>query len=85
MTEADDQIVEEARMALHGRILRCPLGKNPEDCPLHELRLKPIEERVAWLESKTDGEVVELYIQHVMCMKRKLTEQAAAGITSAYR
>ncbi|MCF7817015.1 MAG: hypothetical protein K9M54_03970 [Kiritimatiellales bacterium] len=85
MTEADDQIIEEARLALHGRILRCPLGENPNDCPLHDLRLKPIEERLAWLEARPDPEVVELYIQHVMCMKRKLTEQADPGITSAYR
>ena len=28
----------DARMGMHGRILRCPVGDNPPDCPLHEAR-----------------------------------------------
>lgn len=65
-------LVEEARFALHGRILRCPLGGNPEDCPLHDLRMMPLEERIAWLESKTDDEVIDLYQLHNECLECKL-------------
>ena len=68
-------IIEEARMGMHGRILRCPLGGNPEDCPLHEVRKCPMEERVAWLESKTDQEVIELYNHHIDCLEQKLAKQ----------
>ena len=67
---------EAARMAMHGRILRCPLGGNPEDCPLHEVRTWPMEERLDWLGSKTDEEVVELYTRHSDCLEHKLAEQA---------
>ena len=64
--------IEEARMGMHGRILRCPVGENPEDCPLHEVRQWPMEKRVAWLESKSDEEVLELYTYHTACLEKKL-------------
>ncbi len=68
--------IEEARLGMHGRILRCPLGGNPDDCPLHEVRTWPVEKRVAWLESKTDQEVVELYNCHTKCLEQKLAAQS---------
>jgi hypothetical protein len=73
--ELEASTIEDARMGMHGRILRCPLGGNPEDCPLHEVRKWPLEERIAWLESKTNQEIVELYQQHVHCLEQKLAEQ----------
>ena len=74
--EIDSVLVEEAKLALHGRILRCPLGGNPEDCPLHEIRKLPLEDRINWLESNTDEEVIALYEQHSKCLQRKLEESA---------
>lgn len=67
-------IAEEARIAMSGRILRCPIDDNPEDCPLHEIRKIPLEERIAWLDSKSDEEVVDLYRRHVKCLRRKISE-----------
>ena len=64
---------EEAWIALHGRILRCPLGGNPEDCPLHEIRKMPIEDRLTWINSKTDEEIKELLMQHIDCLEKKST------------
>jgi hypothetical protein len=72
--EINSDLVEEAKFALHGRILRCPLGGNPEDCPLYDLRKLPVEERIAWLESQTDEELIDLYEQHNQCMECKLEE-----------
>ena len=66
--------IEKARIGMHGRILRCPVGDNPEDCPLHEIRRMPIEARLAWLESKSDQEVVDLYRRHTECLERKLSD-----------
>jgi hypothetical protein len=63
--------IEEARLAMHGRLLRCPFGDNPKDCPLHGIRKLPVEERLEWLESKTNAEVVELYQQHRDCLTAK--------------
>lgn len=74
--ELQPSIIEEARIGMHGRILRCPLGGNPEDCPLHEVRKWPVEERIAWLESRTNEEIVELYAYHTNCLEHKLAEQS---------
>jgi len=63
----------EARFAFHGLILRCPFGGNPPDCPLHIVRMLPVEERVQWLEAQTDGELNVLYEAHDECMEYKLT------------
>jgi hypothetical protein len=71
----DFKTVEEARMSLHGRILRCPLDQISEDCPFHSIRKLSIEERLAWLESKTDQEVVDLYQQHILCLNNHFSKQ----------
>lgn len=73
----DAVTVEEARIGMHARILRCPLGGNPEDCPLHNVRVWPVEERLAWLESKTDDEIVELYRRHADCLEFKLAWESS--------
>ena len=62
---------DEAWIALHGRILRCPLGDNPEDCPLHDIRKMPVEDRLTWLNSKTDEEIRVLLEYHIDCLERK--------------
>jgi len=64
--------ISHARLALHGRILRCVLSDNPADCPLYDIRQLPIEERITWLESKTDDEVEKLFEFHTKCLGRKI-------------
>ena len=76
--EIETALVEEAKYALHGRVLRCPLGGNPRDCPLHELRKLPLEERMDWLETQTDEELIALYEQHNACLECKL--ETSGGI-----
>lgn len=71
MTVSKDRCLE-ARIAMHGRILRCSFGGNPVHCPLHETRKLPVEERIKWLESQNDEELIELYRAHRACMKCKL-------------
>ena len=44
--------------------------------PMHELRKLPVEDRIAWLESNTDEEVVALYEQHNKCLECKLEDRA---------
>ena len=72
-TVYSQSLIEEARNAMHGRMLRCPLEENPEDCPLHEIRKWPMEERIAWLDSKSDIEVLQLYHEHTNCLMYKLS------------
>ena len=68
--------VADARMAMYARIIRCPLEITPEDCPLKEIRKMPMEERVIWIESKSDREIVELFQHHVKCLKENLSGSA---------
>ena len=76
LTEKKWDMSEEARSALNARIMRCTLGENPEDCPLHEIRKQSLSERQTWLESKSDREVARLYRQHIKCLHSKLSETA---------
>ncbi len=64
------------RTAMHGRILRCPIGGNPSDCPLYEIRQLSIEERMEWLDSKSDFELTALFGYHVKCLERKKAESS---------
>ena len=80
--EINTAFVEDAKFSLHGRILRCPLGENPEDCPLHEIRKLPVEDRIAWLESNTDEEIIArmmipLCIEVVRCIEEKIVASPA--------
>ena len=70
----EEPTIQEARMGMHGRILRCPVGENPKDCPLYEVRKWPMEKRVAWLESKSDDEILTLYTYHTGCLEKKLAK-----------
>ncbi|MDD3275595.1 MAG: hypothetical protein PHP93_00945 [Kiritimatiellales bacterium] len=65
------QGISDARLAMYGRILRCPMGSNPAFCPLHDIRLLPVEERIQWLESKSDEEVDELFLYHQRCVRHQ--------------
>ncbi len=76
-TDANRDLAEEARFALHGRILRCPLGGNPPDCPLYDVRKLSIAERIAWIESKNDDEAIDLYRQHNECLKCKVENRGS--------
>jgi len=69
--------MSEARLAMHGRILRCSLEGNPEDCPLYELRRLPVEERLAWLASKTDKELERLLSYHTKCLDQKVVAKSS--------
>lgn len=70
---SDKTEMSVARLALHGRVLRCPVEDNPTDCPLHEIRLLPVESRIEWLNGKTEEQIDALYGYHIRCMDRKLS------------
>ncbi len=72
--EHKTSLVEDARMAMYGRILRCPVEDNPDDCPLKEVWEIPLEDRIAWLELKSDEEIIELHLHHTKCAAAKLSD-----------
>lgn len=71
-----------ARLAMHGRILRCPFEDNPKDCPFYEIRLLPIPKRIDWLDSKSNDEVVGLYKSHAQCWVDKTKNEHVASCVS---
>ena len=73
--EQKTSLIEEAQIEMHARILRCPVGDNPEDCPLHEIRKWPLEERLAWLHQKNDEEIIALYTRHINCFEFKTQQR----------
>ncbi len=70
--ELKTSLIEEAQVEMHARILRCPIGDNPKECPLHEVRKWPLEDRLAWLHKKSDEEIIDLYAHHTDCLEFKI-------------
>ncbi len=71
--EKDDykRIADNIRLALQGRLASCLNDDNPTDCPFHDIRHLPKEDRGAWLGSKSDDQVIALFKYHVKCLDRK--------------
>jgi hypothetical protein len=65
-------LIEDAQIEMHARLLRCPTGDNPKECPLHEVRKWPLEDRLRWLNNKSDEEIIGLYRHHIDCFESKL-------------
>ena len=73
MTELSEK--ELARIYMQARLLRCPLGNNPDNCPLHDIRLLPMDQRYDWLDRQSDDDVLQLFQHHNECVKRRLAEE----------
>lgn len=67
-----------ARELAVGVLLECPLGGNPADCVLHELRKWTVEERLDWLDGLSDDSCAELYDLHLQCLQHKSRSGAPA-------
>ena len=62
--------------SLHSRIVglvfACPFGPdNPTDCPMHVMRTKSIQERLAWVESLTPAARMDIVQHHCACLANK--------------
>ncbi|WP_372798422.1 hypothetical protein [Pontiella sp.] len=69
-----ETLKKAARQGMHRRLAHCPVGGNPAECPLHEIRKQPMPQREAWLASKTDDEVIALYRQHIPCLEHVMSQ-----------
>ena len=67
MDDPESTAFKRAMMA--GLTMECPYhGGNPEDCPLHEIRLMPRQERVQWVAQLSDETCLNIYQQHLFCL-----------------
>jgi hypothetical protein len=63
--------ISEERYALYTDAIQCPRKEsNPDECPLHELRLLPYEQRFATIDKMSEEEVRRLYQHHQECLNR---------------
>ncbi len=71
-----DELKVLARL-MPGLLYECPMGGNPNDCPLYEIRKLPYLERVQWAKSMSDEQLLDIYHYHKSCLGVK--EAGKAG------
>ncbi|MCX6970762.1 MAG: hypothetical protein NTV93_11530 [Verrucomicrobia bacterium] len=61
------------RTYLVGLSFECPMeGGNPEKCICHELRKKPVAERIRILASFSDEQRLDMFTGHRKCFREKI-------------
>jgi hypothetical protein len=73
MVKTEIADLEAARAKLVDLLIGCPLEDNPPDCPLSGKRGLPFAERVAWVQTLAEAELLKIYAAHCRCMKAKLS------------
>lgn len=74
-THIDIGDIEALKDFEYGLIMACPMDKqspNPTDCPLHDIRLLSVEERIKWLDELSGNKCRELYQYHNNCFAEKM-------------
>ncbi len=62
---------EFLRAMLIGLTIDCPLDRNFDQCPLRLDRSTSFDEKIAWAESLTGREIMDLYAVHHQCFQSK--------------
>jgi len=60
-----------ARAFVVGLVVGCPYEANPEDCALHEIRQRPLNERIEWSRQLTEEQIQNIIDIHKKCLARK--------------
>ena len=60
-----------ARVLVVGLLVGCPYEAKPADCALHEIRQRPLKERVEWSKQLTDEQIQDIIEIHKKCLARK--------------
>ena len=61
----------DPRYYIKGLLVDCPYEPNPPDCELHEIRKKPLKERLEWARQLTDEQVQQIIDIHRKCLAQK--------------
>ena len=72
MNRPDGAHIGTVRAKLVGLVVECQMGDNPEDCPLYEKRNLSFSDRIEWLKSLSDNEILGIYSAHRECLAAKL-------------
>jgi len=69
----------DARVYVMGLLVDCPYQPNPVDCALHDIRKKPLKERVVWSKQLSNKEIQHIISVHKKCLARKEGDSKVAG------
>lgn len=68
--DIDTSDSDEVKMLVKWLVVECPVGGNPSDCPLNEIRKWPLKDRIAWVNNQGYPEHLEIYLHHKQCLAR---------------
>ena len=71
MDNLSDNNSSVVKTVLVGLIIECPLGGNPEDCPLHDKRELSFSDKFEWVKALTEAELLQTYSIHKQCLANK--------------
>lgn len=63
---------QDLRALLTGLVFECPVGGNPVDCQLCEIRQRAVADRLQYLRDLSDAEAERLYASHKRCLRDKV-------------
>jgi len=64
----------------YGLIFECPFEENDKNCPFHEIRKQPIEERLRIIHESSSLTLSDLERRHVNCISKR--ERARCTVTN---
>ena len=68
----------DARLFVVELLMDYPYEPNPESCALHDIRQKPIRERIEWSKQLTNEEIQGIITVHKECLVEK---EGRAGLS----
>lgn len=73
--------LSDARMYILGLLIDCPYELNPKDCNcnLHDMRKKPLKERIDWSKQLTDQQGQNIISSHKKCLAQRETNNNVAN------
>jgi hypothetical protein len=70
LTASEDR--ERLKVWVVGLTMACPYDQsNPPDCPLCQIRTKPLVERLHWVESLSHEKLRLIVNTHLLCLEQK--------------
>ena len=66
--------IRDSRAWIKGLVMGCPFGEAQVDCPLKNIRKKPLAERLSYVNNLTDSEVSAILLHHRQCLELREKE-----------
>ena len=67
--------LEKMRNWLKGLVLACPFGEETESCPAAEMRVLPVQERMAAVDAMRPDTIEQVLLFHQSCLRRRTAQK----------